>query len=69
MKYEDAACDRPCGQEPMGCATCEMVTGALLLIGLEEGILVDDGEELHDDICASRKGYECNCPAAVFRRR
>lgn len=26
-RNEDAGCSQPCGQEPMGCSTCEGLTG------------------------------------------
>lgn len=49
--YEDAACSRPCGMEPMGCANCPEVTGErsedaymqqLEAEALDEGYLADD---------------------------
>jgi len=71
MKYEDAGCDRPCGQEPMGCSTCDMITGYVEVIPLEFDELVDSDidYDLHDEICGVHTGYKCNCPVMVFRYR
>lgn len=41
------------------------------LVLLNQGTVreVDENVDCHDDRCAKRKGYECNCSMAVFIRK
>ena len=45
--YEDCACGRPCGAEPMGCATCREIRGAAV-----------DGSCYYDEDDFLCEGYE-----------
>lgn len=57
--YEDAACSRPCGAEPMGCATCaEIGMGSSYV---DEADAYWDWMEDCDDSCEHGYMYD-DCP-------